>query len=102
MAMGDITVGSTIKITPTIKREDGTALDVSSASVLQIIIQKPDGERLVKTATPVSGGTDGVITATVTNTENDQIGNWDYLGYAVVPGGTYYSDIGSFEVKRGL
>lgn len=60
--------------------ENDVAVDVSSATAKQIIIEKPDGTLLTKTAAFVNDGTDGKIQYTTVTGDIDQVGIWRFWG----------------------
>jgi hypothetical protein len=55
------------EIRMTLVDEDGTAVDISSATTRQILIEDPSGTVTTKTASFVTDGTDGLISWTVTD-----------------------------------
>lgn len=63
--------------------EDGDALDVSSATTIEMHFKKPDGETAVVTAAYVSDGSDGQLEYTTLAATLDQAGTWQYQGYIV-------------------
>lgn len=82
--------------------EDGSAVDISSASSLQIILRKPDGVSYTKTATIYTDGTDGKLSYTVLDGDLDAAGLWKIQAVVVIPSGTYSSSVGSFKVHCNL
>lgn len=103
MAKGEIRLNQTLKIIGTIKDQDGDVADVSEASTKDLIFEKPSGGKLVKNDVSFnSDGKDGKLTYTTLTTDLDELKVWEYQFKVVVGGGTYYSDIGSFEVRRNL
>ena len=76
----------------------GSAIDISSASSIQMIIRKPDQTRLTKTATFVTDGTDGQVQYVSIAGDFDQAGNYKIQGLVVDGGATYYSSISTFKV----
>ena len=76
----------------------GTAVDISSASSIEMIIRKPDQTKLTKTATFVTDGTDGQVQYITIAGDVDQAGNYKIQGKVVDGGATYYSSISTFKV----
>lgn len=69
----------------TITDADGDAVDISTATTRQYVIEKPDGTVVTKTAAFATDGTDGKLSWTVEAGFLDQAGT--YLIEAVVSGG---------------
>jgi len=92
------------KILVTVK--DGeSAVDVSGATAggaKQIIIKKPSGTKLEKTAVFNSDGTDGKIYYLVISGDFDEAGTYKIQGKVIISDGTFYTDIQSFKVHRNL
>lgn len=78
MHIGDI--GSVIRITV---KDAGVAVDISSASTKQILLEKPDGTILTKTAQFLTTGADGVIQYTTIAGDLDVAGIWRAQAYIV-------------------
>lgn len=96
--VGDI--GTTIKAT--IVDQDGTALDVSAATTLQLLFLKPNGVLETKTATLTGDGTDGVIQYVTIADDLDVPGVWKSQGYIVDAGKQHKSSVDVFHVKPNL
>jgi hypothetical protein len=75
ISLGDI--GTDLQITIT---EAGAIIDVSSASLVQIELTKPDGSQVTKTAGKLNGGSDGIINYTTEDGDIDQLTTWSYRG----------------------
>ena len=82
---------------------DGSSiLDVSSASVKEIIFQKPDGTSVTKTAAFYTDGTDGIIQYTTITNDLDATGTWKIQAKVTLPGGTWSSCTQKFKVYANL
>lgn len=88
--------------TVTIKKRDGTIVDVSSASTKQIILRKPNGEKVTWSAEFFTDGSDGVLMYTDTTGELDQSGIHKLQAYLVLPSWEGKSSITAFDVKEPL
>lgn len=88
-----------LKVTIT---EDGADLDISTATVKTIIITKPDGTVLTKTATFLTDGTEGIIYYDTVSGDLDQSGFYKIQGYIEISGGSYYGSISTFKVFCNL
>ena len=78
-------------------------VDISTATVKEIIFLKPDGTKVVNTADFLTDGSDGIIYyAPTLATELDQEGNWKIQARVVMPTGTWSSDVQKFKVYPNL
>lgn len=83
--------------------DDTVIVDISAATVMQIIFEKPDKVIVVNTAVFTSDGTDGKMQyAVALNTELDLKGNWKIQGKVTLPTGSWSSDIDKFKVYENL
>lgn len=104
--VGDI--GTEILVTLT--DQDGTAVDVSSASTLTILARKPDGTVIEWTATAgpadpdatPSDGSDGAFHYLTTDGDLDAAGLWRFQGYVVVGSGEWHTDTRQERVHPNL
>jgi len=81
---------------------NSAAEDVSAATTLNIILKKPDGTKLTKTASFSSDGTDGYIQYVTEEGDIDTVGDWELQAYIVEPSGAWYTDIVNFKVYSNL
>lgn len=93
--VGDIGTVFKIKITD----DAGLALNISAATTLKIIFLKPNKERLEKTATFSTDGTDGYIQYSTIAGDLDRPGAWKIQGYVVEASYTNSSQVDTFHVK---
>jgi hypothetical protein len=93
-------IGTVFEVT--LKDETGAVLDVSSATVKQIVFQKPDKSLLTKTATFSSTGSDGKIRYVSQAGDLDQPKSWQIQAKVTMPSGSWSSDIGTFTVDKNL
>lgn len=83
--------------------EDGEVLDISSASIKSIIIQKPDGTTTTThTATFYTNGTDGKIYYDTVDGDLDQNGLYRTQALITLSSNTYRSNVVSFRVECNL
>ena len=93
-------VGTVFEVT---LMDDVVPVDVSSATDMKIIFEKPDGTKVINTAVHKTDGTDGIIKYTVSlDTELDQKGNWKIQANVQLPIGQWSSDIDRFKVYENL
>ncbi len=83
-------------------KEDGTAIDISSASVMQIKFEKPDGTIVTQTASFFTDGTDGVIEYLSVSGDLSIGGKWRLQGFVTMASWTGHSDIVNFKVYDNL
>ena len=86
----------------TITTEAGVAIDVSTATIKFIYLQKPDGTKLKKTAVFVTDGTNGKIKYTAVAGDIDQVGDWQIQGYVETSDGKFFTRKTKFEVLPTL
>lgn len=82
--------------------EDDISLDISTATVKSIIFQKPDGTVLVKTATFLTDGSDGIIYYDTVSGDLDQAGVYKIQGAVSIGGGSYKGSKSTFKVECNL
>lgn len=103
MASGEIRVedvGTMFLIT---LKDGNNVVDLSGATVKQIIFHKPDSSLLTKTATLYTDGTDGKIYYTTLDGDLDQEGLWKIQAYVqFTVAAKFHSDIGTFQVYSNL
>lgn len=90
------------RITITILKADGTALDVSGATALGLTFKKPGGGRLPVTATTTTDGTDGQVEYATKAGDVDEAGQWAVQAVVEFAAGLWHSDIGRFPVYGNL
>lgn len=79
--------------------EDGETVDISDASSKQIIVKMPSGTTLTLTASFLTDGEDGWLTAAVTAAQNTTRGTARCRAKVVISGLTYNSFRGSIDIK---
>lgn len=94
---GDI--GTKLLITVT---DDGSIVDISSASSLSIYIKKPSGTILTRTGVLETDGTDGKMYYITVAGDLDAAGNYKIQGKVVLPAGSYYTSTATFKVHCNL
>lgn len=82
--------------------DNTTLVDISGATTKQLIFKKPSGDKLTKSASFYTDGTDGILTYTTVSGDLDEIGTWKLQGYVVLASGSWKSDIHTFTVHRNL
>jgi hypothetical protein len=82
--------------------DDNEIVDISEALSLNIILQKPDGEKNTKSATLYTDGTDGKMVYISTLGDFDEAGNFKIQGKVTLTGGVYYTSVGTFKVHCNL
>ena len=82
--------------------DEGSIVDISSATTKDIIFKKPDGTTLTKAANFVTDGTNGKIDYFTISGDLSVIGIWSIQSQVILGSGTWNSDIETFEVFRNL
>lgn len=79
--------------------QDLAVTDISGAVVKEILLKKPGGTLLTKTADFVSDGTDGKIDCSIASGDFDEEGTWKVQGKVSKAGEFQYSsEPGSFRI----
>lgn len=81
---------------------NSAAEDISAATTKNIILKKPDGTKLTKTASFSTDGTDGYIQYVTVAGDIDTAGDWELQVYIVEPSGAWYTDTKKFTVYSNL
>jgi hypothetical protein len=95
--VGDIGTLFTLTIS-----DAGTAVDLSSATTKEIVLQKPDGTTAHKAAAFVTSGADGKLKYTTVANDLDQAGAWLIQAHVVLSTGEWRSEVDGFEVYGNL
>jgi hypothetical protein len=82
--------------------DPNVAMDISSSSTVEIVLQRPDGTSVTKTATLRAGGTDGVLYITTDAADLTMSGTYSIQAQVVMPDWAGSSLIGEFEVQEKL
>lgn len=103
MAVNEIHIGDIGTIFEVTLMDDTVIVDISSASSMVIVFEKPDKTIVNNTAIFSGDGTDGKMQYIIaTDTELDQKGNWKIQGIVELPTGKWSSDIAKFKVYENL
>lgn len=93
-------VGTSFEVT---LLDGDTVVDISSASVLQVLFKKPDLTLVIKTANTKTDGTDGVLQYVSASGDLDQIGSWQIQARVMFPNGdTWSSSKTKFKVYDNI
>jgi len=93
-------IGTTLVVT--IVDCNDSAIDISTADSMQIILKKPSGTNLTKTASFTTDGSDGKIQYVIADGDMDEIGTWKIQGVVTIGAYTWHSNFESFKVYRNL
>lgn len=77
-------------------------LDLSDATVKQILLKKPGGTLLTKSVSFVTDGTDGRVYYTTLAGDLDEKGLWKVQVHVELPTGTWNSSIENLYVHENL
>lgn len=102
MAAEEIRVGDIgTSIIVTIK-DDGSAVDVSSATPITFTFCKPNGTNVTKTGVLNTTGVDGKVKYVTVDGDIDLAGTWKYQVTVTISGSVWTTDIGTLIVNRNL
>lgn len=80
-----------------------TVVDISGTSTLELHFMKPDASVVVKLGIFLTDGTDGIAYCVANTGFLDQVGVWEWQGYAIMATGEVWkTDIRSFTVYDNL
>ena len=83
-------------------KDNGSVVDISSASSLTIFIKKPNGTILTRTGTLETDGTDGKMYYIVVAGDLDAAGVYKIQGRVVLTSGTFSTSTANFKVHCNL
>ena len=83
-------------------KECDVVVDISTATVKEIIFRKPDKSIVTKTAEFKTGGIDGIIQYITILDDLDLKGTWSIQARVTLPTGIWSSDISKFKVYANL
>lgn len=83
-------------------RENGAALDLTTATAKQVTLQKPDGTVVTPTTSFETTGVDGKIYVDSVAAWLNQAGTWRKQGTVTVSGKTHNTEIVEFQVFEVL
>lgn len=86
--------GTEIRITV---KENDVAIDISSSSITEFLIRKPDGTLLTVNADFYTDGTDGVLTYITVDGDTDIAGTYKFQA-RITMGGLFYTSWATFKV----
>ena len=94
-------IGTRIKVTIV---DDDVAVDISAASLREIIIKKPDATSFTRTASVIGDGSSssGVMYYDVVAGDLDLPGMYKIQGRVSIPSGTFKTAVGTFQVYCNL
>jgi hypothetical protein len=81
---------------------DGVAIDLTGATTVEFIFERPDETQFTRTATVVGLATAGLIQYVALNGEFDMPGSWRYQAHVVIPSGEWWADVADFEAMPNL
>lgn len=92
-----------LKLLVRILQPSGTAVvDLSQATLKQIILLRPDGQRIVATAQFFTDGTDGKIYYNTVEGDLAVNGRYKIQGYVEFGGIELHTSVGKFDVKSNI
>lgn len=99
----DIQVGVINLVIRTVIMERGLVVDLSTATIKQLVLKSPKGIIQIKAAIFTTDGRDGMIQYTTTSINDlNESGTWQVQAYLEMPDFVGYSTISSFLVNANL
>lgn len=92
--------GTVLKIT--VVGSDGNSQDISGATNVLFLFEKPNETVFTRTGSLTTDGSDGLIEYTVASGDLDMAGIWSIQGRVSTPGGNYSTSISEFRVEKNL
>ena len=83
-------------------KDDDVVVNVSGASLINMIFKKPNDQVVYKSASLLTNGTDGKIYYDTVAGDLDEAGQYKLQGKVALSSGTYYTDIYTFQVHCNL
>lgn len=102
MSANEIHVGDIGTIFEVSVLDGTTVVDISTATVKQLLLRKPSGTLLTKAAVFKTTGTDGVLQYTTVSGDLNEKGVWSLQVYIELPTGKWHSDRQNFTVHENL
>ncbi len=102
MAANEIHVGDVGTAFERTITEGATAVNISSATLMQLVFRKPDGTTMTKTAVWTTTGTDGKLRYVTIAGDLSVAGQWGLQAYVEMNGGKWHTDIDYFTVYQNL
>lgn len=102
MALGDIHIGDIVQFQIQILDQNGIAPDISSATIKDFLLQKPDGSFITKSMFFYTDGTDGIVIYITNNSDLDQSGQWRYQIHLIYDSNEQHTDVTKFKVLANL
>ena len=102
--MSDIHVGDvgTAIILTVNDSSTGAVVDISSATTLEIVLRKPNGTSITRTAEFVTDGADGKLQYVTIAGDIDRAGEWSAQGYISMPVWSGHTDEAAVTVVGNL
>lgn len=98
----EIHVGNITQFEITVAKCSGEAEDLSTATTIDFLFQKPDGSVVTKAGSFLTDGADGVVVYRTSITDLDQSGSWKYQVHLIYTDNEQYTDITKFKVISNL
>ena len=83
-------------------QDNGTVVDISSASQIQMIFRRPSDEVFYRVGSLLTSGVDGKVYYDTVSGDLSNVGMHKLQAKVYLPSGTYYTDIYSFQVNCNL
>lgn len=98
----DIHVGDITEFKITVAECDGTVENLSTATTIDFLFQKPDGSVITRAGSLFTDGVDGIIVYRTSITDLNQSGSWKYQVHLVYTDNEQHTDVTKFKVIANL
>lgn len=83
-------------------KDNGEIVDIGGASSILMVFKKPDDSIVYRSGTIFTNGSDGKVFYDTISGDLDEAGLYKLQARVVLPSGTYYTDIHTFQVHCNL
>jgi hypothetical protein len=83
-------------------QDDGEAVNISNASSITMVFKKPDDSIVYRSGILLTNGSDGQVYYDTISGDLDEAGLYKLQARVVMPSGTYYTDVHTFQVHCNL
>lgn len=91
-----------IQVVISVIDDSGVAVDISGASALVLLMQKPDGTTFSKTSTLINNGRDGKMGYALDASDLDQSGIYQFQGSFAIVGVPKSTIVGQVKVAENI
>lgn len=83
-------------------KDNGDIVNISNASSIMMVFKKPDDSLVYRSGTLLTNGADGQVYYDTVSGDLDEAGLYKLQARVIMPSGTFYTDIHTFQVHCNL